>query len=684
MTPLQGSRVGSMGSCVRREIAGPFTRRGASTKPPSACEGRTGAGQVSEGRLTRLSSSYDSTAVTPFATRLQEEALQASTSVEFALTLAFAVAHSGEPFPSGRLPPLPALPPSLVQPATSGAASPARTAGFKISTEKWIARNQPSPTATPAAEQDPDDSSHGDDYMAISTRRSSSRPLQHTQSLPATSARPTRGSPMVQQQPQNGDAPGHLLDPVAQAADDGHYDQAYEQDGGFEDDNVAYENGAGAGDAEEEDEEEVGRGGRSSRAKKTTIVKDSEDEDAEGDQDGDFEMEEEQEASARPTRGARKAKAIVHASDEDDDLFEAPKVISVVTTSGRRTTRPAYYDGDETDEDEEVKPTRAGLRRGGSKPTKSGGYSTRGDFVEPDDEFDEEDFGYGQSKRSSGRLTARQQSLQKDASRTQRAGRRESRDDFKPAPTRKKNRKADVSYEGEDDDHETETEEDEQELELGSESDDLGGGRQPRRTLREKRKIDYFAVPTLDPVPEKNKGKGKQRDSDNPFAGLPMNMTGAQWAALYPDKNAQSDSVGVERLRRQRARANRDSSPPFGSPTTTCPTSPPLARLPSFPRTSVPTLLQVAEAPCLLVERRWEEACPTISARSPVVQVCGLDYEGMLPTLTLELNSSTSSRRHGSPRRPFNGLVRLGRRPRLARSAAQGDGLAAATLPRGL
>lgn len=286
----------------------------------------------------------------------------------------------------------------------------------------------------------------------------------------------------------------------------------------------------GGGDPQEE---AGGRAGRATRGRKN-VVKDSEDEDAEGEEDDDVAGEDG--AVSRPTRGGRRSKTIAKDSEDEEDIpgyHPPPKKIAVTTTSGRQTTRPVYYDGDSSNEDAEVKPTRGGLRRGGSRSTRSGGYNTRDDFVEADEEFDEEDGGYGTGRRSS-RAAEKQQKEKKEADRARRAAQRSR--STRPS-------KVDQSYEGEGSQTEETTDDDHDMQDLGDESDDGASTSRPRRNLRQKQKVDYFAIPPLEAPKEKNKGKGKQRDADNPFAGLPLNMTGAQWAALYPEKGGQPDSV---------------------------------------------------------------------------------------------------------------------------------------------
>lgn len=242
--------------------------------------------------------------------------------------------------------------------------------------------------------------------------------------------------------------------------------------------------------------------------------------------------------------------------DEGEDAYHAQqRLVTTTTSSGRTTRRPQFYG--ESGDDEDVKPqgTRRGLRRGG-------GY--HGEGVEQDDEYtaaaDEDDDEYGGSgqprPRSSRRVAANQRALrqQRDRGGLTRPHRTKSRQT-------RNSRKADQSYEH-DDDTEFDTEEDDEMLDLEDDADSLGRDNESsgRRTLRNKPRVNYFVPLSLDAPAngggKKDKGKGKQRRTDedgNPFAGLPANMTGAQWAALYPEGGQPSDS-------------SDDDTPNFGSP----------------------------------------------------------------------------------------------------------------------
>ena len=167
------------------------------------------------------------------------------------------------------------------------------------------------------------------------------------------------------------------------------------------------------------------------------------------------------------------------------------------------------------------------------------------EFVEADEEYDEGDGGYGERKRS-GRLGEKQMRAQQEAkdanSRARRQANRGSvsqRTEPKSRATRN-SQKADASFEGDEHD-ETQSDTDDDDLDLHDEEEDEDGVVVPR-TLRRKKQVNYYTLPPLEAPPEKKNKKGKHR-ADDPFSGLPANLTGAQWAELYPDKAAQGDSV---------------------------------------------------------------------------------------------------------------------------------------------
>ncbi|GAA5916804.1 hypothetical protein JCM8208_004779, partial [Rhodotorula glutinis] len=225
---------------------------------------------------------------------------------------------------------------------------------------------------------------------------------------------------------------------------------------------------------------------------------------------------------------------IVDTDEDDEDTYHAQQRLTTIkTSSGRLTRRPQFYG--ESDEEDGVKPQgtkRAGLRRGNE-------YHGAG--VEQDDEYtavadDDDDYGgSGNPRRARSRRVA-------DKQRSQRQQRERSglTQPSRPRTRQTRNsRKADQSYEHEDD-TEVDTDEDDDMLDLEDDADSLGQDKEgSSRRLRNKPRVNYFVPLSLDaPAKDKDKGKGKQRRVDedgNPFAGLPANMTGAQWAALYPE-----------------------------------------------------------------------------------------------------------------------------------------------------
>ncbi|BGP21552.1 AAA family ATPase [Rhodotorula toruloides] len=265
----------------------------------------------------------------------------------------------------------------------------------------------------------------------------------------------------------------------------------------------AYQNGqyaAAAGADDGSDEEGVG-GGRRLRPRRQNAIHDSED-------------------SASDANGV--------------EGHSLPPRVFTTTSSGRQTRRPVHYG--ESGEEEDHKPDQE-ARRGGLRRGRDAGY--RGDGIEPDDEWDGEDSEYGErrggggrSRRSSRRTNDRPARQLRSSRAAGGAGR----------STRNSRKAVDQSYEQDED--ETELDTDEEMLDLQDDDDDsLGRGEGAgKRKLRNKPRINYY-VPPPNEVAGLNagrdsKGKGKQRRTDedgNPFAGLPANMTGAQWAALYPE-----------------------------------------------------------------------------------------------------------------------------------------------------
>ncbi|KAK4705160.1 ATPase family AAA domain-containing protein 2, partial [Phenoliferia sp. Uapishka_3] len=266
-------------------------------------------------------------------------------------------------------------------------------------------------------------------------------------------------------------------------------------------------------------------GGRPVRARKA-VVKDSEDED----EDEDVVIEEDGATRASKAR-------VPDDEEEEEEAHQQPKLVMTTTRHGRITTKPVHYAGASASSEESDHPRRTRLTRG----RKSGG------FVVEDEEYDAADGGYGEMKRS-GRLSQKQAHFEqeaKDASRARRGAQRASslskRSESKPRSTRN-SQKHDASFEGDLEEEDSPTDSnDEEDLDLDDEGSD--GVVVPRRKLRQRQgKVDYFKLPPLEAPPEKRKNnKGKWR-ADDPYSGLPANMTGAQWAELYPEKNGAPDS----------------------------------------------------------------------------------------------------------------------------------------------
>ncbi|BGP12643.1 hypothetical protein JCM10213_008781 [Rhodosporidiobolus nylandii] len=247
--------------------------------------------------------------------------------------------------------------------------------------------------------------------------------------------------------------------------------------------------------------------------------------------------------SLRPRRG----RIAPSTSEEDDDYGgHVPQRVVTTTASGRTTKRPIFYGED----DEEEKPAnggggRRGLRRGGGGGG-SGGYG--GDYVDQDEDFDAEDSAYGGRRETRSRRSTRGSDRAARQSHTSKPSRPKTRQ------TRNSRRAsaADQSYEG---GGSSDVSTDEEMLDLANTADEDDesvyggdrGGTQPKRQLRNKPRVNYFVPLQLEQSKgkEDKKGKGKMRRTDedgNPFAGLPANMTGAQWAALYPEGGQPSDS----------------------------------------------------------------------------------------------------------------------------------------------
>ena len=255
-----------------------------------------------------------------------------------------------------------------------------------------------------------------------------------------------------------------------------------------------------------------------------------EDVDGEGEVDPDVEMEEERVAPR--AAATRKTRRIVD-SESDEVEVRVPDKMATVSTRGRSVIRPVQYASDEESfEDDEVKP----------KGSLSRGRREKDDlFVENDEEFDgneEEDIDYGTARNSRGGYT-----------RPPARGRRSTRSSNRPTngnnngPGRR-TRKVDANYESgtpesttEDDMIINDDDEDDE--------DDMGTKKKDYKLRQRQKKVNYL-IPPADaydiPVSKNDKGKGKSRRG--PGSWMPANMSGAQYAALYPDKPQNgSDSV---------------------------------------------------------------------------------------------------------------------------------------------
>lgn len=224
--------------------------------------------------------------------------------------------------------------------------------------------------------------------------------------------------------------------------------------------------------------------------------------------------------SLRPRRGR------VIDSEESADEFQpsaAPRRVTTTTSSGRQTRRPAFY-GESENEDDHKPQRRGGLRRGGSRS----GY--HGDGVEDDEDYQAEDGEYGTRRSTRQRdRSSKRGSQSRGNQRSTRSSRRDDRDH---------------SFNGDSTDADT----DEEMLDLADDDDNDSLANEQGangRRLRNKPRVNYYAPLTLEAPKNDKKDKGKRRQNGNdgnPFAGLPANMTGAQWAALYPEGGQPSDS----------------------------------------------------------------------------------------------------------------------------------------------
>ncbi|GAA5958407.1 hypothetical protein JCM3765_007866 [Sporobolomyces pararoseus] len=343
--------------------------------------------------------------------------------------------------------------------------------------------------------------------------------------------------------------------------------------------------GAGGGDEEEEDQQQP-TAATARNGNRRTIQDDEEEEDAEGEMDvstinpaqlqqqnsqfqsqaepqaqnGELEgengaggEEEEEEEGIRPRRATTSRVKIADSDDEDfeedgEQQYRRPSRV-MKTSSGRTTKRPDYYDEEDDEDDVAQKPASGRLTRGGSR--RNGGYRGEG-IVEDEEEWAGED-GNDDSDEFGARRTRNSSRNSRNNNNNRRNSTRNLRNRSGPSrppgrQTRNSMKAQDTSY---DEQEHGSSDEDDLSLDLNDDDDDDlsfgGGGAAPRRNLRQKKKVDYFAPLALEaPKDRKDKKKNqfnkKRNDDGNPFAGLPANLTGAQWAALYPEGGQPSDS----------------------------------------------------------------------------------------------------------------------------------------------
>ncbi|GAA6012596.1 hypothetical protein JCM11491_005447 [Sporobolomyces phaffii] len=344
--------------------------------------------------------------------------------------------------------------------------------------------------------------------------------------------------------------------------------------------------GAGGGEEEDEEEEEPVATGGSNRNPRR-IVHDSDEEDAEGEMDvstidpaqlqnngvyqpqygmgdnggvagedanpeGEGDRDEDEGVRPRPRRATTSRVKIADSEEDEEDESGYRRATTVVkTASGRTTKRPVYFDeGDEEDDGDQdaEKPASGRLTRG---TRRNGGYRGEG-IVEDEEEWAAED-GLDDSDDFGTRRTTRGRSTRSgNGRRNSRTSTRNLRNRSQPSrpatrQTRNSLKAQDTSY---DEEEQGSTDEDDLSLDLNDDDDDDlsfgGGGAAPRRNLRQKKKVDYFAPLSLEAPAagrkDKKKNQYKKRDDGNPFAGLPANLSGAEWAALYPEGGQPSDS----------------------------------------------------------------------------------------------------------------------------------------------
>lgn len=452
---------------------------------------------------------------------------------------------------------------STSRPSPSPGPSHSRSAlSLKISSVKFLLRHpadSPPPSADlldsspPDADDAPSVTSPSDDHsdspytMPGASRRSSSR-----SSLPIPAApEPSTSTSRTRRGGSKAPTPHDSFS----AADDAGYTSSHSQTRSTRQHPVAEaviaeEANAEAGGSSvamdangSTDTLEGGRaGGRSLRGRKPPRVVDSEDEDHEA------ALKVEDNVDAPPRKRGRPPKVRPppiqpRISDEDDEDDRPQEIVETVSLHGRRILRPAHYASADDSEEEAAKTRPSRLSRGVRK--------TEG-FVVEDEEYDQEDGGYGERKRSTRMQEkhSREAQANKEHDRARRAERRGSgltKPSEPKARATRNSTKHDASYQQDGDGsvhEETQSDTDDEDLDLNDEDEDEDGVAAPRRALRQKSKINYYTLPPLEAPPEKGKNKKGKYRSDNPFGGLPANLTGAQWAELYPDKAAQGqDSV---------------------------------------------------------------------------------------------------------------------------------------------
>ncbi|KAK4057556.1 TAT-binding protein-like protein 7, AAA ATPase [Microbotryomycetes sp. JL221] len=395
-------------------------------------------------------------------------------------------------------------PQALVSPNASSSGS---GGGIKISTASWLSKHGNGHSDAYQYHQQPQQQYQQQAHLIDPSQIGSMPTTRRSGSFqPATTGRATRGTSAAANQVadhQDMQDGGDGVNP---------YDnQMYAQSAAG-----VYQNGIAAGNAGGEDNDDEGQTDKRNARKAKRIIVDSEDEE---DEDAEGEIDQPFEQPPAPLDGS-------HEDDNDDFKIEPPKLVSTTTKSGRKTLRPIQYDSESPEEDDEpVKPARGGLRRGRSNKS---GYGDGNGFVEADEgsDDDEEDEGvYGQDRKTRLAQAAARRKAKDEAAAASSHGRT-------TRSTRKSSTKQDQSYEAEASFGETSEDE-----ELSLDSDDSLKPLKPRR-LREKPKIDYYAIPPVESLTnDKSKSKSKRKGGDDPFAGLPHNLTGAQWAALFPDKN---------------------------------------------------------------------------------------------------------------------------------------------------